>query len=146
MIPTLVGAHTKWKIRYHFVWGTKYRHDILTGPVAKFLKETVWGICERYEFDFDSLGTDGDHVHLLAGAPPSQSPETMMRTIKSITAQRIFARFPSARNLLWKGSLWSVGYYIATAGDGQPMELMRRYVLNQGAKEESKMVKQLKML
>lgn len=104
------------------------------------------GICERYEYDFDSLGTDGDHAHLLVGAHPSRSPESLVRTIKSITAQRIFQQFPSVRKLLWKSQLWATGYYLATVGDGQPMEVMRQYVLNQGFKEDSPFIRQLKLL
>ncbi|HRN74151.1 MAG TPA: IS200/IS605 family transposase [Ginsengibacter sp.] len=141
-----VGASTKWKSRYHFVWGTKYRHQIITQPVANHVKETVMGVCHRYDYTYDSLGTDGDHVHLLVGAGPTLTPESIMRTVKSITARSIFERFPSIKKVLWGGSIWATGYYWATVGDGGSEEVIRTYVINQGTEEEKALIKQLKLL
>ena len=141
-----VSAHTRWQCKYHYVWGTKYRHNIITEPAGRFLKETITGICLRYEYTFDSVGTDGDHVHLLVGAPPSVTPESIMRTVKSISAKQFFNKYPSVKKLLWGGSLWAVGYYWSTVGSGTPIEVMRDYVLNQGTKPEKDMINQLKLL
>jgi len=141
-----VGSHTRWKSRYHYVWGTKYRHNILTIPVSKYLKKLVMEICYCYEYTFDALGTDGDHVHLLLGATPSQRPDQIVRTIKSITARKLFKKHPSLKKILWGGSLWAVGYYWATVGEGQSNEVMREYVSNQGSKEEKTRIKQLRLL
>lgn len=141
-----VGASTRYKSRYHFVWGTKYRHQLLTGPVSHYLKKIILGICERYEYTFDSLGTDGDHVHLLVGGHPTMTPESIIRTVKSISAKEIFDRFPSVKYLLWKGSLWAVGYYWSTVGDGPTESIIRQYVQKQGTKEEQGLFKQMKLL
>lgn len=94
-----ISAHTRWKSRHHFVWGTKYRHQVITSAVKNYLKEVIIGICERYGYDFDAVGTDGDHVHLFIGVPPSESPEVLMRVVKSITARKIFEKFPSLKKL-----------------------------------------------
>lgn len=141
-----VGASTRYKCRYHYVWGTKYRHQIITEPVAKHLKTTVVGICERYGYIYDSLGTDGDHVHLLLGASPTLTPESIIRTVKSITARSIFNQFPSIKKILWGGSIWAVGYYWATVGDGATEDVIRNYVKNQGTDHEKTLFKQLKLL
>jgi len=146
MAKVLIGAHTRWKSRYHFVWGVKYRHQVITLPVASHLKKTVIGISERYEYIFDSLGTDGDHVHLLIGAHPKQSPAVIIKTVKSITARMIFKKFPSLKKLLWGGSLWAIGYYFETVGDGKPENVMRDYVTNQGTNEEKNLIKQLRLI
>ena len=141
-----VGASTRYKCRYLYVWGAKYRHQIITQPVAKHLKTTVIGICERYEYMFDSLGTDGDHVHLLLGVGPTLTPESVIRTVKSITAKSIFNQFPSIKNILWGGSIWAVGYYWATVGDGPTEEVIRNYVMKQGSAEEKTLMKQLRLV
>ena len=104
------------------------------------------GICERYEYKFDSMGTDGDHVHLLVGAPPSQKPEVIIKTVKSITAKQVFKKMPSIKNLLWGGSLWATGYYFGTVGSTKSLKVMRDYVLNQGTKSEKAQVEQLKLV
>jgi len=140
-----VGASTRYKSRYHFVWGTKYREQIITQPMANYLKKIVVGVCMRYEYVYDSFGTDGDHVHLLVGVPPKLTPESIVRTVKSITAKKVFERYPSIKKLLWGGSLWATGYYWATVGDGGSEEVIRSYVMKQGTKEEKAMIKQLKL-
>ena len=32
----------------------------------------------RYYFDFDAIGTDGDHVHIFVGAAPRYSPSKVL--------------------------------------------------------------------
>lgn len=141
-----ISAHTGWKSRYHFAWGTKYKFEIITKPVSKYLKEVVIGICQRYGYIFDAVGTDGDHVHLFLGVPPGESPEVIMKTVKSITARKIFSEFPSLKKLLWGGSLWDIGYYWGTMGETKAEQAMRDYVQNQGSKEEKARAKQLKLI
>lgn len=141
-----ISAHTKWKSRHHFVWGTKYRYQIITKEVRNYLKEIIIGICERYGYIFDCVGTDGDHVHLFIGSSPSDSPEVIMKTIKSITAKKLFERFPSLKNILWGGNLWSIGYYWATVGEEKSEKVMRQYVINQGTEKEKSLITQLKLI
>jgi putative transposase len=47
-----------------------------------------------YWFDFDAIGTDGDHVHIFVGAAPRYSPSKVMQIVKSITAREFFKKFP----------------------------------------------------
>ena len=35
------GPHTRYDIKYHFVWVTKYRRKVLGGEVGKRLRELV---------------------------------------------------------------------------------------------------------
>ena len=141
-----VGASTRYKCRYHYVWGTKYRHQLLTDPVAHHLKKIILGICERYGYLYDSLGTDGDHVHLLVGGHPAMTPESIIRTVKSISAKALFHQFPSVKNIQWGGSIWAIGYYWSTVGDGPTELVIRQYVQKQGTKEEKLLFKQMKLL
>ena len=141
---TEISTHARWKGRYHYVWGTKYRHQIITTLVSNHLKEVIKGICERYGYIFECVGTDGDHVHLFIGVYPSESPEVVIKTVKSISAKMIFEKFPSIKKLLWGGNMWAIGYYWATVGDNKPEEIMRQYILNQGTEQEKSLSKQLK--
>ena len=54
------------------------------------MKNVCIEISERTVFEFDAIGSDGDHVHLFVGAEPKYSPSKVMQTIKSITARQIF--------------------------------------------------------
>jgi putative transposase len=108
-----------YKIRYHIVFCMKYRKKILNNDITNFLKNICSEIGERYSFEFDAIGCDGDHVHLFVGAAPKDSPSRVMQIIKSITARKIFKECPEIRKQLWGGELCSDGEYIGTVGDEQ---------------------------
>jgi putative transposase len=79
------------------------------------------------------------------GPNPSERPETIVKTVKSISAEALFKQYPSLRELLWGGSLWAVGYYWSV-GKGAAVEVLREYVKNQGSKSEQEKVEQLALL
>ena len=54
-------------------------------------------IGERYWFDFDAIGSDGDHVHIFVRAAPRHSPSKAMQIVKSITAREFFQEIPLSK-------------------------------------------------
>jgi len=106
MSKTLRAAHTTYNIRYHFVWIVKYRKELIQGTIEKRLKEIFLGIAERYWFEIDTMGTDGNHIHLFLGAAPRYSTSEIMNIIKSISARIIFQEFPEVKKQLWGGEFW----------------------------------------
>ena len=110
------------------------------------LKDVCIGISERYGFEFDKLGTDGDHVHLLIGAPPKTSPSKLMQIVKSITARELLKRFPEIKRQLWAGKFWSEGGYVGTLGEGVTEDVIRNYIERQGSSEEKEKHKQMKLV
>jgi putative transposase len=124
----------------------KYRKNLLTNEILSFLKNLCSDIGERYCFEFDAIGCDGDHVHLFVGSEPKYSPSRVMQIIKSITARKIFKEYPEIRKQLWGGELWSDGGYIGTVGDGTTSDVIKNYVENQGTKEEKDAYKQMRII
>ena len=45
------GPHTRYDLKYHFVWVTKYRKRILSGPVGIRLRELVREICRTHDVE-----------------------------------------------------------------------------------------------
>ena len=139
--------HCVYKIRYHMVFCVKYRKKLLLDmELINFLKKICFEIGERYCFEFDAIGTDGDHVHLFVGAEPKYSPSKVMQILKSITARQIFKDYPEIKKQLWGGEFWSDGGYIGTVGDGTTSDVIKNYVQNQGNQEEKEAYKQMKIL
>jgi putative transposase len=129
------------------VFCIKYRKKILFDKdTIEFFKEICSEIGKRYWFEFDALGTDGDHVHIFVGAAPRYAPSNVMQIIKSITAKNIFKKYPEIKKQLWGGEFWSDGGYIATVGDGVTAEIIKTYVEKQGTKEEKEGYSQMKLL
>ena len=88
-----------YKIRYHMVMNIKYRRKLLRDTSRiNYIKNICSEIGEKYWFDFDAIGTDGDHVHIFVGAAPRYSPSRVMQIIKSITAREFSKQFQKLRN------------------------------------------------
>ena len=139
--------HCVYKIRNQMVFCVKYRKKLLLDrELINFLKKICFEIGERYCFEFDAIGSDGDHVHLFVGAEPRYFPSKVMQILKSITARQIFKDYPEIKKQLWGGEFWSDGGYIGTVGDGTTSDVIKNYVQNQGKQEEKEAYKQMKIL
>ena len=117
---------------YHVVCPSKYRKAVISEEVEKKLREICLGIEIRYEITFLEIGSELDHVHFLVQSVPTYSPEQIVRTIKSITARKIFEMCPEVKKVLWGGEFWTRGYYIGTVGEHGSEDTIREYVRNQG--------------
>ena len=117
------------------VFVIKYRKSVLTTDIFEFIKSICKNIEQRYYLHFDAVGSDGNHLHLVVEAAPRFSPSRIMQICKSITAIQIFKQFPEVKKELWGGEFWSDGGHIDTVGDGNGLEEVKKYVLQQGKRD-----------
>jgi putative transposase len=122
------GAHTVYRLAYHFVWIPRYRRKVLTGDVAQRLEELIREICAARDWEVEVLTVRLDHVHLFVSCPPRDAPAKVMNVLKSITARELYAEFPRLRRSHWGGKLWATGYYVGSAGDHVTSDLIKRYI------------------
>lgn len=125
------GSHCRYQIRYHCVWKVKYSREVLPGRRAKYLKQVIEQICQRYEYQLEAVGVDDNHVHVFLGAHPAIAPAKLIQVIKSITAKEMFKAFPEIKKFLWGGHLWAIGYYVRTVSDGPLDRVIKEYVEDQ---------------
>ncbi len=85
----------------------------------------------RYDIEFEQIGCDKDHVHILCTAHPKIGPGQIVRVFKSITARELFKRKPDLKRDLWGGEFWTNGYYVATVGERADWDVVEGYVKNQ---------------
>jgi len=120
-----------YNINYHLVWCPKYRKSVLDNPkIKEFLQEQIYTIAETKGFEVKNLQIMPDHIHLFISAPPFEAPTNIVKVFKGVTALRLFKRHPELRNEYWKGKLWSLSYYVGTAGKVTE-ESIRRYIREQ---------------
>jgi putative transposase len=132
------AAHCAYDLHYHLVIVMKYRKKILIEPeYITYFCDVVKGIGERYEYEIEEVGSDGDHVHILLSAPPRNSPSAIMNTVKSITGRMMFKRFPEIKKQLWGGELWSDGGFVGTIGQAAGLDHMKKYIQKQGNKDKN---------
>jgi putative transposase len=123
------GSHTRFDIKYHFVWVTKYRKAVLTGEVGVRLRDLVREICRTHEIEILQGSVSGDHVHVLLSCPPNLSPSKVMQYIKGKSSRKLMMEFKHIQKQYWGRHLWARGYFVASSGnvtDEAIMEYIRQ--------------------
>ncbi|MFL9876709.1 IS200/IS605 family transposase [Paraburkholderia megapolitana] len=113
------ASHCAWQIHYHVVFPVKYLKAPLDEEVVRTITETAQAISERHDIEFEQIGCNGDHIHLLYSAHPKVAPGQIVRVFKSITAREIFRCKPGVKKALWGGEFWTDGYFVAMVGEGR---------------------------
>jgi putative transposase len=130
---TLLRAyHNVYDAHYHIVFPVKYRKPLLTDEVPLAIAAIAQEIGSRYDMEFEKIGTDGNHIHILMSFPPKYGGSDVVRIFKSITAKQLFLRFPALKKELWGGEFWSDGFYLATVSERGNWSVVEQYVANQG--------------
>ena len=124
--------HSTYNAHYHIVFPVKYRKALLDTHITKAIREIATDISIRYDIEFDQIGCDQNHIHLLATFAPRYAGSDVVRIFKSITAKQLFKRFPELRSDLWGGEFWSDGFYFATVGERGNWDIVKQYVAQQG--------------
>ena len=60
------NRHAVYKLQYHLVVVTKYRHPVITGKLNDRLLEISRSVIEEYwKSKIIEMNTDKDHIHIL---------------------------------------------------------------------------------
>ena len=126
--------HCVYQIHYHMVFPVKYRRALIDPEIEAAIVRIAGEIQDGYsgDMEFEAMGADLDHIHILCSAHPKFSPGSIVRIYKSITARGLFKTFPDLKKRLWGGEFWSDGYYVATVGERNSWDTVAKYVKNQG--------------
>lgn len=127
MVDIVSIRNCVYQTAYHVVWCSKYRHDILCGDVAVGLAQMIDTLCTDRGWPVISKEIQPDHVHLFLSIPPATAVAGAVKLLKGTTARRLFHRFPSLKERLRGGHLWSPSYYVGTAGNVSA-DTIQRYI------------------
>ena len=127
------GRGYVYSIQYHIVWCVKYRRRVLLGEVEKDLKKSMIEIAGNYGVTIVEMETDQDHIHLLVECTPQHYIPDILKTLKGVSARRLFQLHPAIRQKLWGGHLWNPGYFVATVSEHTETQI-RTYIQNQQQK------------
>ena len=128
------GAHSRFDLKYHFVWIPKYRKPILSGEVGVRLRYLVREVCRTLEIEILEGSVSSDHVHVLLSCPPNLSPSKIMQAIKGKTSRKLLQEFKPLQKQYWGRHLWARGYFAATSGNVTD-EVIREYIRQQEGTE-----------
>ena len=125
--------HSVFKLSYHLVLVIKYRRKVIDDDISNRLKEIFEYISPKYNITLEEWNHDKDHVHLLFRGSPSTEISKFINAYKSASSRLIKKEYPIIRKQLWKEYFWSRSYCLLTTGRA-PIEVVRKYIENQGVK------------
>ena len=111
------GPHTRYDLKYHFVWVTKYRKKVLGGAVGRRTRELVREVCRTNEVEILEGSVSLDHVHLLVSCPPQLAPSQLMKYVKGKSSRKLLQEFNHLQRQYWGRHLWARGYFVASSGN-----------------------------
>jgi putative transposase len=123
------SAHTKYDIRIHLVWITKYRYKVITVPMGKRLIEMIRTICKNQNIQIISGNVSAEHVHLYLSIPPLLSVSKIAQLIKGISSNKMMQEFPELEKRYWGRHFWARGYFVSTVGTIDN-ETIQNYIKN----------------
>ena len=109
-------AHTKFDIKFHLVWITKYRKKLLRGDVGLRLRQIVRTICAELEVEILKGHVSVDHVHLFVSCPPHVSASYLMQRLKGKSSRQLVQEFSHLNKQCWGRHLWARGFFVASSG------------------------------
>ena len=127
--------HSKFRIRYHLIFSTKYHRDCLMG-IEDSVIQVFHDIGDMSEFDVIEIGVDTNHVHLVVSSKPTLAPVDIIRRLKQISVNRLWKlHYDHLAQFFWgkrRGStVWTGGYFCESIGPVQEGTILE-YVKNQG--------------
>ena len=128
------GSHSRFDLKYHFVWITKYRKPILVDAVGMRLRELVREVCRTNEIEILEGSVSRDHVHVLLSCPPNLAPSKIMQYIKGKSSRKLLMEFKHLQKAFWGRHLWARGYFVASSGNVTD-EVIQEYIRQQEGTE-----------
>ena len=129
------GSHTVHDIKYHLVWITKYRYNVLNGDIALRLRTIIREVCMSYDIKILKGVVSKNHVHLLLSAPPTLAASKMAQFLKGKSSYKIQQEFPELKKRYWGQHIWARGYFCTSVGDVTD-EMIKEYLDKHKSKED----------
>lgn len=127
------NRHSCYKLSYHLVVVTKYRHKVIDEAIKKRLFEIFTEILEeRWQCKLIEINTDEDHLHVLFDAPPQVQLSKLVNNLKTVSSRLIRKEFSEQlAPYYWKPYFWSNSYLILSTG-GATIDIIKKYIEDQG--------------
>ena len=131
------GSHSIGQNLYHLEWCPKYRYNMFKQEENKNLcEEILEEVAERHKIKIEELSVMPDHVHMVAGIPPTMSVSQALHLLKGASSRELFKQKPSFRKRYPKGHFWSPGKFYRSVGDADT-ETVMQYVRDQRSEQMS---------
>jgi putative transposase len=116
--------HSQGNAVVHLVWIPKRKKKVLSGEIAKRLRQIINDLAQEKDWDVLALEVAPDHVHLFVEHQPDIAINQVIKAFKGRSSYLLRKEFPE---LLKLPSLWTNSYFYSTAGQVSA-DTIRRYI------------------
>ncbi len=110
------GKHCVYYHRYHIVWSTKYRFNVLQGQLRLRVRDICHQVCAENGVEIIKGVLTSDHDHMFVSVPPKLAISDLVRLMKGWSSHKIQREFPAIRKRYWGCRPWGRGYFSTTNG------------------------------
>jgi len=123
--------HAVYKLNYHLVLVTKYRHQCINQDMLVRLREIFDEQCKNWSIELLEFNGESDHVHLLLNAHPALDLSKLINSMKTVSSRLIRKEFAThLKKYYWKPVFWTRAYCLLSCG-GAPLEIIKQYIEKQ---------------
>ena len=128
------GGHSKYSMKVHIIFVTKYRKKLFTSDRrSDDVKQFLYDAAKKYRYTLIQMETDKDHVHILLEYSPKVSVSDIVKQLKQYSTYQMWEHHGKyLSKQYWKHQiLWSDGYFACSIGQIS-QEIIEKYIQNQG--------------
>ena len=122
-------AHTFWNCKYHIVFASKYRRQIIYRKIKEDIGKILRILCDRKGVTIIEAEACPDHIHMFLAIPPKYSVSSIMGYLKGKSSLMIFDRHANLKYKYGNRHFWCRGYFVDTVGKNE--KRIAEYVRNQ---------------
>lgn len=122
-----VGAHTKYSLKVHLVWITKYRRKALTKEIAIRARDLLKEIAKEHGISILSGKVFRDHVHVLVEYAPTMEISSIVQWLKGASSRMLFKEYGHLRERIGGKHLWARGFLAVSTG-AVTDEMIQKYI------------------
>jgi REP element-mobilizing transposase RayT len=116
---------TYWRLFYHFIWGTKYRQDLIEPYFEPNLYPVLIAKAQDLGAQVYAVGGTENHIHMAASVPPDLSLASFIGQVKGNSAHYINAVIQPEDPFEWQRE-----YGVLSFG-GKQLDMVVNYIRHQ---------------
>lgn len=120
-----------YNVKYHLVWCSKYRKEVLVGDVAVRLKQVLSDKATEIGIGLETIEIMPDHVHVFVIGQTTEAIQHIVNQLKGASSRILRSEFAILKSKL--PCLWSRSYYCGTVGHVSEAEI-EKYIEEQKGK------------